>query len=222
MGCTCKRGATPIEIRFRKEPETVCPEQFIRPNRRGRSQSKPRRLQALTVMQGHIPKPCRSDFPHDITANIECTSHSLCLRLGHVTVADGEPSPQMAITNKAHRPLDFKNCPSTSTTPEESQGSNGVYPIHFEPSPAIWGICKVISTYGLWTMPFVADTRFVTSDLLSGFKAALMSQWPDFPFRTRLQRLNSIEASYRAKLKFLSQLYQFHKQQGTPVSLYYN
>lgn len=35
-----------------------------------------------------------------------------------------------------------------------------------------------------------------------------------FRFKTRLQRLNSIEASSRAKLNFLEQLYQFHKQQG--------
>lgn len=38
----------------------------------------------------------------------------------------------------------------------------------------------------------------------------------NFRFKTRLQRLNSIEASSRAKLNFLEQLYQFHKQQGNP------
>ena len=35
-----------------------------------------------------------------------------------------------------------------------------------------------------------------------------------FRFKTRLQRLNSIEASSRAKVNFLEQLYRFHKQQG--------
>lgn len=35
-----------------------------------------------------------------------------------------------------------------------------------------------------------------------------------FRFKTRLQRLNNIEASSRAKLNFLEQLYQYHKQQG--------
>ena len=30
------------------------------------------------------------------------------------------------------------------------------------------------------------------------------------------QRLNSIEASSRAKVNFLEQLYRFHKQQGNP------
>jgi histone demethylase JARID1 len=38
----------------------------------------------------------------------------------------------------------------------------------------------------------------------------------NFRFKTRLQRLNNIEASSRAKLNFLEQLYQFHKQQGNP------
>lgn len=47
-------------------------------------------------------------------------------------------------------------------------------------------------------------------------KVALTVQWQNFRFRTRLQRLNSIEASSRAKLNFLEQLYQFHKQQGNP------
>lgn len=37
-----------------------------------------------------------------------------------------------------------------------------------------------------------------------------------FRFKTRLQRLNNIEASCRAKLNFLEQLYQFHRQQGNP------
>ena len=38
----------------------------------------------------------------------------------------------------------------------------------------------------------------------------------NFRFKTRVQRLNNIEASSRAKLNFLEQLYQFHKQQGNP------
>jgi len=37
-----------------------------------------------------------------------------------------------------------------------------------------------------------------------------------FRFKTRVQRLNSIEASSRAKLNFLEALYRYHKQQGNP------
>ncbi|POV98233.1 hypothetical protein PSHT_14166 [Puccinia striiformis] len=36
-----------------------------------------------------------------------------------------------------------------------------------------------------------------------------------FKFKTRLQRLNSMEASARANLNFLEQLYLFHKQRGS-------
>lgn len=45
-------------------------------------------------------------------------------------------------------------------------------------------------------------------------KADFPSQ--NFRFNTRLQRLNSIEASSRAKLNFLEQLYRYHSQQGNP------
>jgi histone demethylase JARID1 len=37
-----------------------------------------------------------------------------------------------------------------------------------------------------------------------------------FRFRTRLQRLNSLEAAGRAKINFLQQLQMFHSQQGNP------
>lgn len=36
-----------------------------------------------------------------------------------------------------------------------------------------------------------------------------------FRFKTRLQQLNSMEASARASLNFLEQLYLFHRQQGS-------
>lgn len=36
-----------------------------------------------------------------------------------------------------------------------------------------------------------------------------------FRFKTRLQQLNSLEASARASLNFLEQLYLFHRQQGS-------
>ncbi|KAG8732779.1 hypothetical protein FRC11_011022 [Ceratobasidium sp. 423] len=54
------------------------------------------------------------------------------------------------------------------------------------------GIIKIIPPQE-WEMPFVCDTQ-------------------TFRFKTRLQRLNSIEASSRAKMSFLEQLYRFHDQ----------
>ncbi|EMD40413.1 hypothetical protein CERSUDRAFT_111018 [Gelatoporia subvermispora B] len=59
-----------------------------------------------------------------------------------------------------------------------------------------YGMCKIVPPPA-WRMPFVTDTE-------------------KFRFKTRLQRLNSIEACARAKVNFLEQLYRFHKQQGNP------
>ena len=56
------------------------------------------------------------------------------------------------------------------------------------------GICKVVPPEG-WKMPFS-----VQSDT--------------FRFKTRLQRLNQLEAASRAKVNFLEQLTMFHMQQG--------
>ncbi|KAI9626954.1 hypothetical protein H4Q26_017641 [Puccinia striiformis f. sp. tritici PST-130] len=58
-----------------------------------------------------------------------------------------------------------------------------------------FGIGKIVPPSG-WKPPFVLDTD-------------------QFKFKTRLQRLNSMEASARANLNFLEQLYLFHKQRGS-------
>jgi len=56
------------------------------------------------------------------------------------------------------------------------------------------GIAKIVPPEG-WAPPFSLDSE-------------------TFRFKTRLQRLNSMEASARASLNFLEQLYLFHRQQG--------
>ena len=92
-----------------------------------------------------------------------------------------------------------------------------------------YGMCKIIPPLG-WDMPFVTDTEVRTRLALSRLRrpvaSGLRPQLPlltrlalhpqRFRFKTRLQRLNSIEASSRAKVNFLEQLYRFHKQQGNP------
>ena len=57
-----------------------------------------------------------------------------------------------------------------------------------------YGIAKIVPPEG-WGMPFSLPTE-------------------NFRFKTRLQRLNSLEAASRAKVNFLEQLSMFHKQQG--------
>jgi len=57
-----------------------------------------------------------------------------------------------------------------------------------------YGICKIVPPEG-WRMPFSLETD-------------------TFRFKTRLQRLNSLEAASRAKVNFLEQLTMYHLQQG--------
>ncbi|KAF4619159.1 hypothetical protein D9613_004962 [Agrocybe pediades] len=93
------------------------------------------------------------------------------------------------------RPFGLQDCPAYYPTPEEFKDPMA-YIKSISSEAKEYGICKVVPPQD-WKMPFVTDTE-------------------SFRFKTRLQRLNSIEASSRAKLNFLEQLYQFHKQQGNP------
>ena len=65
------------------------------------------------------------------------------------------------------------------------------------PSARDAGICKIVPPEG-WKMPFSLDSD-------------------TFKFRTRLQRLNSLEAASRATMNLVEQLTMFHLQQGDPA-----
>ncbi|KAF9037813.1 hypothetical protein BDZ89DRAFT_1061401 [Hymenopellis radicata] len=93
------------------------------------------------------------------------------------------------------RPFDLEECPSYYPTFEEFKDPMA-YVKSIADQARSYGICKIVPPEG-WKMPFVTDTE-------------------TFRFKTRLQRLNSIEAASRAKINFLEQLYRFHKQQGNP------
>ncbi|KAJ3931969.1 MAG: jumonji superfamily protein [Lentinula lateritia] len=93
------------------------------------------------------------------------------------------------------RPFGLQDCPEYFPSAEEFQDPMA-YIKSISAEAKEFGICKIVPPEG-WKMPFVTDTE-------------------RFRFKTRLQRLNSIEASSRAKLNFLEQLYRYHKQQGNP------
>ncbi|KAG7097398.1 hypothetical protein E1B28_004748 [Marasmius oreades] len=93
------------------------------------------------------------------------------------------------------RPFGLEDCPEYHPTVEEFKDPMA-YIKSISNKAREHGICKIIPPDG-WKMPFVTDTE-------------------RFRFKTRVQRLNSIEASSRAKVNFLEQLYRFHKQQGNP------
>ncbi|KAJ3718020.1 jumonji superfamily protein [Lentinula guzmanii] len=105
-------------------------------------------------------------------------------------------SPRHYIHPKSvQRPFGLQDCPEYFPTAEEFQDPMA-YIKSISAEAQEYGICKIVPPES-WKMPFVTDTE-------------------RFRFKTRLQRLNSIEASSRAKLNFLEQLYRFHKQQGNP------
>lgn len=62
-----------------------------------------------------------------------------------------------------------------------------------------YGMCKIVPPEG-WRMPFVLETE-------------------KFRFKTRLQRLNSLEAASRAKINFLEQLGLYHEQGDSRITI---
>jgi len=110
------------------------------------------------------------------------------------------------------RPFGLEDCPSFYPTAEEfADPLNYIRSISDRAHQ--YGICKIIPPEN-WSMPFVTDTEvFSLFSLFSQF-SFFYNAFQAFRFKTRVQRLNSIEAASRAKLNFLEQLYRYHKQQG--------
>ncbi|KAJ7639289.1 jumonji superfamily protein [Roridomyces roridus] len=118
--------------------------------------------------------------------------HSPVLDLS--TVKTISPRPD-SLPRKEPRPFGLPDCPTFYPTAEEFRDPMA-YIRSISDHANAYGICKVVPPAG-WKMPFVTDTA-------------------NFRFKTRLQRLNSVEASSRAKINFLEQLYVWHQQQGNP------
>ncbi|KAJ7167585.1 jumonji superfamily protein [Mycena filopes] len=110
------------------------------------------------------------------------------------TVKTISPRPD-SLPHKEARPFGLQDCPVFYPTAEEFKDPMAYIRTISDRANA-YGICKVVPPVG-WKMPFVTDTA-------------------NFRFKTRLQRLNSVEASSRSKINFLEQLYVWHQQQGNP------
>lgn len=91
------------------------------------------------------------------------------------------------------RMFGLEECPTFYPTMEEFTDPME-YISSIGPQGRQYGIAKIVPPEG-WRMPFTLPTD-------------------KFRFKTRLQRLNSLEAASRAKVNFLEQLSMFHKQQG--------
>ncbi|KAF9993432.1 hypothetical protein BGZ80_002474 [Entomortierella chlamydospora] len=104
--------------------------------------------------------------------------------------------PENPRTNPPTRIFGLQDAPCFYPTAEEF-----VEPLkyieHIRPEAEKAGICKIIPPEG-WKPPFALDTEV-------------------FRFKTRIQKLNSMEGQTRTNLNYLEQLYKFHRQQGHPV-----
>ena len=120
------------------------------------------------------------------------------------------------LQRKHPRPFGLEDCPTYYPTMEEFKDPLG-YIRSISDHAKNYGICKIVPPES-WNMPFTTDTEVSSSATFSRRTRWFMSflDPQTFRFKTRLQCLNSIEASSRAKVNFLEQLYRFHKQQGNP------
>ncbi|CAE6475034.1 unnamed protein product [Rhizoctonia solani] len=100
--------------------------------------------------------------------------------------------PKIQSPQRAHtRLMDLEECPVFYPTLDEFRDPM-TYIRSIHEKAVNYGIIKIVPPEE-WEMPFVCDSQ-------------------TFRFKTRLQRLNSIEASSRAKMSFLEQLYRYHDQ----------
>lgn len=125
-------------------------------------------------------------------------------------------SPRNPPPRKLPRPFGLEDCPTYYPTAEEFKDPLG-YIRSVSDHAKNYGICKIVPPES-WKMPFMTDTEVSHCCILASRPLPLTSflDPQTFRFKTRLQCLNSIEASSRAKVNFLEQLYRFHKQQGNP------
>ncbi|GLB34119.1 putative BRIGHT, ARID (A/T-rich interaction domain) domain contatining protein [Lyophyllum shimeji] len=183
-------GATPIESNSDKETSPG--------DRKHDSTGEPKRAprksktEALAALRDRARSVSPNPGDDDHSMNTDEYRIPVAPKLDLSTVKTASPR-QAQITNQEPRPFGLEDCPEFYPTAEEFKDPMA-YVRSISDHAKNYGICKIIPPEG-WKMPFVTDTE-------------------TFRFRTRLQRLNSIEASSRAKLNFLEQLYRYHKQQG--------
>ncbi|CAG7848720.1 Lysine-specific demethylase 5C; AltName: Full=Histone demethylase JARID1C; AltName: Full=Jumonji/ARID domain-containing protein 1C; AltName: Full=Protein SmcX [Serendipita indica DSM 11827] len=107
--------------------------------------------------------------------------------------AAATPADAMDAELTKQRLFGLEDCPEYYPTPEEFTDPMA-YIRKIAPTAQKYGLCKIVPPEN-WKMPFVTNTE-------------------TFRFKTRVQRLNQVEASSRAKISFLEQLYRYHKQHG--------
>ncbi|KAK6904001.1 hypothetical protein I203_107513 [Kwoniella mangroviensis CBS 8507] len=102
-----------------------------------------------------------------------------------------QEAPRHPAPRTTPRLFEIDECPTYYPTEEQFTDCMG-YIASIADDARPYGICKIVPPEG-WKMPFVLDSE-------------------TFRFRTRLQKLNKLEAASRAKINFLEQLSMFHNQ----------
>ncbi|KAI9464290.1 jumonji superfamily protein [Russula earlei] len=170
----------------------------------GRRAPRRSKTEALAALQSVAHADGADDGPPAVPTLFQPDAAPLpaAPRLDMSTVRTANRNRRVPASSQApqkERPFGLQDCPVFYPTPEQFKDPMS-YIREISSQAQEFGIAKIVPPE-TWHMPFVTDTE-------------------KFRFTTRLQRLNSIEASSRAKINFLEQLYRFHQQQGnTRVSV---
>ncbi|KAG0363621.1 hypothetical protein BG005_009972 [Podila minutissima] len=149
----------------------------------------------LDNLAKNLERDIASDITHiqDIDINKDPQQRAPALDLS--TVATTAP-PEISAPNPPTRIFGLQDAPTYYPTEKEFlEPLKYIESIRADAEQA--GICKIIPPKG-WKPPFSLDTEV-------------------FRFKTRIQKLNSMEGETRTNLNYLEQLYKFHRQQGHPV-----
>ncbi|KDQ64458.1 hypothetical protein JAAARDRAFT_201792 [Jaapia argillacea MUCL 33604] len=191
-------GASPIE--HTDELLTAPDDSSSQPTNENKRAPRKSKTDALVALQTHSATPSSPEFSDPFSSHTVTSIYrrdgppipvSPTLDLNSVRTS----TPRNLPPKGKPRPFGLEDCPTFHPSPEEFRDPMA-YIRSVSDIAKHYGMCKIVPPDN-WKMPFVTDTE-------------------NFRFKTRLMRLNSIEASSRAKINFLEQLYRFHKQQGNP------
>ncbi|KAK2465991.1 hypothetical protein APHAL10511_001632 [Amanita phalloides] len=190
-------GAVPIQTDFMQGPRSAISEQV--PQTESKRAPRKSKTDALVALSNHRRSssvgPDENDVHNDSTSMYrDSRPIPVSPALDLSSVKTNSPRSDN-ILRVVPRPFGLEDCPEYYPTPEEFRDPMA-YIKSIADHAKHYGICKIVPPNS-WKMPFVTDTEA-------------------FRFKTRVQQLNSIEASSRAKVNFLEQLYRFHRQQGNP------
>jgi len=207
-------GATPIQDQD-TQPKSTSPQSTTTPKRAPRK-SKTDALAAMQIQANSSDDRSQSSYQVTGLRTFDDPGPPIAVSPVLDMTSVKTTSPRNPPPRKHPRPFGLDDCPTYHPTMEEFKDPLG-YIRSISEHAKNYGICKIVPPES-WKMPFTTDTEVPAPATFSRRAGSLTSfLGPQlFRFKTRLQCLNSIEASSRAKVNFLEQLYRFHKQQGNP------